>query len=84
MSKRFADAVSVAAALDATGGLLDCAIAATGRKQARLAKAVRRKLTALGVHAESAAKSKKATRRISTSCGASIAQLAAIALQDLP
>ncbi len=75
---------ALAARLGATSALLDRAIAATGRRQARLVKGIRRKLAALTARAEAATRSRNAGRRISAACGASIAQLASAAREDLP
>jgi len=72
------------AQLTAAGNLLERAGMASGRKQARLVKAVRHKLAALAKRATAAAKSKKPKRRISAACGASIGQLAGAAADDLP
>jgi hypothetical protein len=70
--------------LDSARATLGRAIAATGRKQARLTNAVGRKLRALAARAGKAAKSKNARKQITASCGVSLGDLATTAAGNLP
>ena len=72
------------ARLDGARAALTRAIAATGRKQARLTKAVGRKLRALAARAGKAAKSKNPKKQITAACGASLEELATTAAGNLP
>ena len=72
------------ARLDGARAALTRAIAATGRKQARLTKAVGRKLRALATRAGKAAKSKNPRKQITAPCGASLEELATTAAGNLP